>query len=43
MSKDLWLLEGTVKDEEGWTQVGGGFGVWVNKHSVCISVIERMK
>ncbi|HET9319044.1 MAG TPA: hypothetical protein VFO27_04690 [Bryobacteraceae bacterium] len=43
MSKDLWLLQGTVKDEEGRTQVGGGFGVWVNKHSGCISVIERMK
>jgi len=43
MSKDQWLVQGAFKDEEGRTQVGGGFGVWVNKHVGCVSVIERMK
>ena len=43
MSKDQWLAQGAVKDKEGRTQVGGNFGVWVNKHTGCVSVIERMK
>ena len=43
ISKDQWLVEGALKDKEGRTQVGGGFGVWVNKHAGCVSVIERMK
>jgi hypothetical protein len=43
MSKEQWLVQGTVKDKEGRTQVGGGFGVWVNKHDGCVSVVERMK
>jgi hypothetical protein len=43
MSNDVWLVEGAVKDKEGRPQVGGGFGVWVNKHDGCVSVMERMK
>jgi hypothetical protein len=39
-SKDLWLVQGTLKGLHG---PGGNFGVWVNKHSACVSVIERMK
>jgi hypothetical protein len=43
MSKDQWLVQGAIKDERDRTQVGGSFGVWVNKHTGCVSVIERMK
>jgi NTF2 fold immunity protein len=43
MSKDPWLVQGAVRDKEGRTQVGGSFGVWVDKHRGCVSVIERMK
>lgn len=42
-SKDAWLVQGAVKDKEGRTQVGGAFGVWINKHTGCVSVMERMK
>jgi hypothetical protein len=41
--KDAWLVQGPVKDNEGRTQVGGAFGVWVDKHTGCVSVMERMK
>ena len=43
MSKDQWLVQGAIKDKEGRIQVGGAFGVWVDKHTGCVSVIERMK
>jgi NTF2 fold immunity protein len=43
ISKDQWLVQGALKDKEGRTQVGGGFGVWVNKHTGCVSVVERTK
>jgi len=43
MSKDQWLVQGTPRDKDGHPQVGGGFGVWVNKHTGCVSVMERMK
>jgi hypothetical protein len=43
MSKDQWLVQGAVKDKEGRTQVGGNFGVWVNKHTGCVKVMERIK
>src|SRR6266849_803261 len=43
MSNEQWLVQGAVKDEQGRTQVGGNFGVWVNKHTGCVSVMERMK
>jgi hypothetical protein len=42
-SKDAWLVQGALKDEQGRTQVGGSFAVWVNKHDGCVKVIERMK
>jgi hypothetical protein len=43
VSNEQWLVQGALKDKEGRTQVGGGFAVWVNKHSGCVSVVERMK
>jgi hypothetical protein len=43
IGKDQWLVQGALKDKEGRTQVGGGFAVWVNRHTGCVSVIERMK
>ncbi len=42
-SKNAWLVQGAVKDKEGRTQVGGAFGVWVNKHTGCLTVMEGMK
>ena len=42
-SKDAWLVQGVLKDKEGRSQVGGTFGVWVNKHDGCVKLIERMK
>jgi len=42
-SRDTWLVQGLLKDKEGRTQVGGSYGVWINKHDGCLKVIERMK
>jgi hypothetical protein len=42
-SNNVWLVEGVPKDQEGRPQVGGGFGVWVNKYDGRVSVMERMK
>jgi hypothetical protein len=42
-SKDVWLVQGKLKDTSGRTQVGGAFGVWINKHTGCLSVIEHVK
>lgn len=42
-SKDSWLVQGSIKDKEGRTQVGGSLAVWVDKHTGCVSVIEHMK
>jgi NTF2 fold immunity protein len=39
-SKDLWLVQGMVHEPHG---PGGNFGVWINKHSGCIKVMEHMK
>jgi hypothetical protein len=39
-SKDLWLVQGTLQGLHG---PGGNFGVWVNKHTGCVKVMERMK
>ena len=39
-SKELWLVQGTLQGLHG---PGGNFGVWVNKHTGCVSVMERMK
>lgn len=40
-----WLVQGTVRESgSSHLQVGGGFGVWINKHSGCITnVVENMK
>jgi hypothetical protein len=43
MSKDQWLVQGAIKDKEGRTQVGGAFGVLINKHTGCLKVVERTK
>jgi NTF2 fold immunity protein len=43
MSKDEWLVQGAIRDNQGRTQVGGAFGVWINKHTGCLKVMERMK
>jgi len=42
-SKDLWLVVGRIKDSSGRPQVGGGFGVWVDKQKGCVTVMEQMK
>jgi len=39
-SKDLWLVQGAIHEPHG---PGGNFGVWINKHTGCVSVIEHMK
>jgi hypothetical protein len=39
-SKDAWLVQGTLHELHG---PGGNFGVWVNKHTGCVTVMERMK
>jgi hypothetical protein len=38
--KDAWLVQGTVRGLHG---PGGNFGVWVNKHTACVTLVERMK
>lgn len=42
-SKDQWLVQGAIKDKECQTQVGGAFGVFINKHTGCLKVVERTK
>lgn len=39
-SKDLWLVEGTIRNG---LEIGGNFGVWINKHTGCVKVIEHAK
>ena len=40
--KDLWMVQGVPAGEEETT--GGGFTVWINKHSGCIEIVtEHMK
>lgn len=39
-SKDLWLVQGTL---HGQHALGGNFGVWINKRTGCLKVVERMK
>jgi hypothetical protein len=42
--KAEWVVQGRVVDREGHLQVGGGFGVLLNKHDGCIlEVVENMK
>ena len=38
--KDLWLVQGMTHEPHG---PGGNFGVWVNRHSGCMNVMEHMK
>ena len=38
--RDLWLVQGTIHNPQ---EPGGNMGVWVNKYSACIKVIEHMK
>jgi len=38
--KGFWLVQGMVHELHA---PGGNFGVWVNKHSGCIKVMEHMK
>ena len=40
IDKNVWLVEGVPHK---LLEQGGNFGVWVNKHSGCVDVIERMK
>ena len=37
---DVWLVQGTLHGEHG---PGGNFGVYVQKHSGCVGIIEQMK
>ena len=39
-SKNAWLVQGTLHGLHG---PGGNFGVWVNKHTGCVTVMEHMK
>jgi hypothetical protein len=42
-SARYWIVQGAFH-KEGTPNKGGGFGVWINKHSGCITnVVERMK
>lgn len=42
--KSEWILQGRVLDRDGNPQVGGGFGVLLNKHDGCVlEVVENMK
>jgi hypothetical protein len=40
IDKDNWLVQGLP---HGPKEQGGNFGVWVDKHSGCAYVMERMK
>ncbi|HKO05569.1 MAG TPA: NTF2 fold immunity protein [Candidatus Acidoferrales bacterium] len=42
--KSKWVVQGRVVDKEGRPQVGGGFGVLLDKHNGCVlEVVENMK
>ena len=39
-----WIVQGTVLDSKGRHQVGGGFGVLLNRHDGCVlEMVEEMK
>jgi hypothetical protein len=41
--KDYWIVQGHVHEKEIPSK-GGGFAVWINKHSGCIeNVVDHMK
>jgi NTF2 fold immunity protein len=39
--KDMWLVSGTLPKDK--LEPGAAFGVWVNRHDGCVSVMEHMK
>jgi hypothetical protein len=42
-NETYWIVQGYVH-QDGIPNKGGGFAVWINKHSGCIgNVVERMK
>jgi len=42
--KDKWIMQGRVLDSEGHIQVGGGFGILLDKHNGCVlELVENMK
>lgn len=41
--KGYWAVGGRLVDAQGQIQVGGAFGVWINKHDGCVSVVEHSK
>jgi hypothetical protein len=44
LSSEYWLVGGVAKDKEGRPLAGGGFGVFVNKHTGCIlRIVEHLK
>jgi hypothetical protein len=41
--KDEWMIQGRVRDSKGRPQVGGGFGLLLNRHTGCIlELVEDM-
>ena len=39
-----WIIQGSVFDSEGRHQVGGGFGILLNRHDGCVlELVENMK
>lgn len=39
--KDVWLVQGASHNPT--EAKGGNFGVWVDRHSGCVTVMEHMK
>ena len=42
VSKDSWLVQG-LEQGKGVPEKGAGVGVWINKHSGCVQVMDHMK
>jgi NTF2 fold immunity protein len=38
--KDVWLVQGLIPNS---LATGGNFGVWIDKHSGCVTAMEHMK
>jgi len=36
----MWLVQGTIKKPE---MIGGNYGVWIDKASGCLKIMENMK
>jgi|SRR6267142_5307585 len=41
-NKDYWVVQGSERTA-GIPRKGGGFAVWINRHSGCLQVMEHMK